>query len=100
MADRMATQRSKLDGRRVEALARELTQRLIPELAAPPPAADNALVCLNALAFGVATVLAGSHEVGAQRARQFFNQALNQNLGELKRAVGAGALKPPGCAEH
>jgi hypothetical protein len=70
-----------VDRARVEALTARLLAELRPELARAPFSRDNVFVALNALAYATAGVLA----VIDRNGRRFFDQALADNIAELRR---------------
>ncbi len=68
-----------LDRERVEALSLALFAPVRQELQAPVPDRDNVFVVLNALAFVVGTVLAGTDA----RAMEFFNDVVAETITSL-----------------
>jgi hypothetical protein len=68
-----------IDRARTEALAVELLRAVGATLATPPLGKDNVFVALNALAFALCPVLAGSTGPDAA-ALEFFRRALADNL--------------------
>lgn len=83
-----------IDRARVEELAARLLEQLRPELARFPPSRENVWVALNALAGAAATVLSATD----RDARRFFDQAVRDNIAELRRE--AAGLPPIGGPEH
>ena len=77
-----------VDRSRTEALSSKLLQPLRAELARQPYSADNVYVCLNALAFCVAIILAGTE--GSLEAQRFFHDAVVNNVADLRRQLGNG----------
>jgi hypothetical protein len=65
---------------RVERLAKQLLYSVNAVLEPPSRHPDNVFVALNALAYAAAAVIAGT---GDQRAQEFFERALAQNIVEL-----------------
>ena len=72
-----------VDRPRTEALSTRLLEPVRAELARQPYSADNVYVVLNALAFCVAVILAGTD--GSLEAQRFFHDALVSNVAELRR---------------
>jgi hypothetical protein len=70
-----------VDRERVEKLAVEIMLAVRRTMTTPPLARDNVFIPLNALAFAVATILAGTGNDPA--ARDFFDNALSQNIARL-----------------
>jgi hypothetical protein len=75
-----------IDRTRVEALAKDLFAAVRPTLATQPLSSDNVFVALNALAFVVATIIAGAD----RRAFEFFNEAVIDNMQAFDELRGAG----------
>jgi hypothetical protein len=73
-----------VDRTRVEALAKDLFAAVRPTLATQPLSSDNVFVALNALAFVVATIIAGAD----QRAFEFFRAAVLDNIKVVKAGRG------------
>jgi hypothetical protein len=77
---------------RVERLAKQLLYSVNAVLEPPSRHPDNIFVALNALAYAAAAVIAGA---GDQRAQEFFERALAQNVVELAHFPGG-----PDAATH
>ncbi len=87
---RPAAPAATMDRERVQRIAAPLMQAVRDNLVAGPPSIDRGLEALNALAFAVATVLAGTGN--DPDAASFFRSALSGNLRLLLTQDGASGV--------
>ena len=77
----IAPKAGEVDRARVEPLTVEILRLIRPELTREPHGRENVFVVLNALPGAAAPLIAGTRD---DRARQFFGQALADNIATLR----------------